>query len=64
VGSGIVLIDEGVEPKFDKELHELIVANMAGVDLSAFGITAGAGQENLTVSSLSFWQRRTGLRPA
>jgi hypothetical protein len=60
VGSGIVLIDEGVEPKFDKELHELIVANMAGVDLSAFGITAGAGQENLTVSSLSFWAEEDG----
>ena len=60
VGSGIVLIDEGVEPKFGQLLHQLAVANMAGVDPSAFGITAGPGQENLTVSSLSFWAEDDG----
>jgi hypothetical protein len=60
VGSGIVLIDVGVEAKFGKQLHQLTVASMAGVDLSAFGITAGPGQENLTVSSLSFWAEDDG----
>jgi hypothetical protein len=33
---------------------------MAGVDLSAFGISAGSGQENLSVSSLSFWAEGDG----
>jgi hypothetical protein len=60
VGSGIVLIDEGAEAKFGKQLHRLTVADMAGVDLSAFGITAGAGQDNLAVSSLSFWAEDDG----
>lgn len=60
VGSGMVLIDEGVKGKFGKELHQLTVANMAGVDLSAFGITAGPGQENLSVSGLSFWAANDG----
>ena len=60
VGSGIVLTDEGVEAKFGNQLHRLTVANMTGVDLSAFGITAGAGQENLTVSGLSFWAEDDG----
>jgi len=64
VGSGIVLTDESVEAKFGKQLHRLSVANMAGIDLSAFGITAGPGQENLTVSSLSFWAEDDGLRLA
>ncbi len=60
VGSGIVLTDEGVEAKFGKQLHKLTVPNVAGVDLSAFGITAGAGQENLAVSSLSLWAEDDG----
>jgi hypothetical protein len=60
VGSGIVLADEGVQTKFGQELHQLTVANLAGVDLSAFGITAGPGQENLTVSGLSFWAEDDG----
>jgi hypothetical protein len=60
VGSGIVLIDEGVEAKFGRQLHRLAVADMAGVDLSAFGMTAGSGQENLIVSSLSFWAEDDG----
>ena len=60
VGSGIVLTDEGVEAKFGKQLRHLTVANMAGIDLSAFGITAGPGLENLTVSSLSFWAEDDG----
>jgi hypothetical protein len=60
VGGGVVLVDEGVEVKFGRELHQLIVANMAGVDLSAFGISAGSGQENLRVSSLSFWAENDG----
>jgi hypothetical protein len=60
VAGGIVLIDEGVEAKFGRQLHQLSVADMADVDLSAFGITAGPGQENLTVSSLSFWAEDDG----
>ena len=60
VGSGIGLTDEGVEAKFGRQLHNLSVADVAGVDLSAFGITAGPGQENLTVSSLSFWAEDDG----
>jgi hypothetical protein len=60
VGSGIVLTDEGVETKFDKTLHHLTVANIAGVDPSAFGITAGAGRENLALESLSFWAAEDG----
>jgi hypothetical protein len=60
VGGGIVLIDVGAEAKFGRQLHRLTVADMAGVDLSAFGITAGAGQDNLTVSSLSFWAQDDG----
>jgi len=60
VGSGIVLTDEGLEAKFGRQLHRLTAANMAGVDLSAFGITAGPGQANLTVSSLSFWAEDDG----
>jgi hypothetical protein len=60
VGSGIVLIDQGVAAKFGKQLHQLAVANMAGVDLSVLGITAGPGQENLSVSSLSFWAENDG----
>jgi hypothetical protein len=60
VGSGIALTDEGVEAKFGRQLHRLTVANMAGVDLSAFGISAGSGQENLAVSSLSFWAEDDG----
>jgi hypothetical protein len=60
VGSGIVFTDEGVEAKFGRQLHHLTVANMAGVDPSAFGITAGPGQENLTLNSLSFWAADDG----
>jgi hypothetical protein len=59
VDGGIVLMDEGLEAKFGKQLHHLTVANMAGVDLSAFGIAAGPGQENLT-ASLSFWAEEDG----
>ena len=60
VGSGILFFDAGVGAKFGKQLHQLTVANMAGVDLSAFGISAGSGQENLSVSSLSFWAEDEG----
>jgi len=60
VGSGIVLTDEGVEVKFGRQLHRLSVADVAGVDPSAFGITAGSGQQNLTVSSVSFWAEDDG----
>ena len=60
VGSGIVLNDDGVKAKFGKQLHQLSVADMASVDLSAFGITAGPDQKNLTVSSLSFWAEEDG----
>ena len=47
-------------PSSANSFISLTVANMAGVDLSAFGITAGPGQENLTVSSLSFWAEDDG----
>jgi hypothetical protein len=57
VGGGIVLTDEGVEAKFGRQLHHLTVANMAGVDLSAFGISVGTGQETV---SLSFWAEDDG----
>ncbi len=60
VGGGIVLTDEGVEAKFGRQLHHLTVANMAGVDPSAFGITAGPDQENLTLDSVSFWAADDG----
>jgi hypothetical protein len=60
VGSGILLIDWGVEAKFGQLLHRLSVTNLAGVDLAAFGITAGSGQENLAVSGLSFWAEDDG----
>ena len=60
VGSGIVLTDEGLESKFGRWLHRLTIADVAGVDLSAFGISTGSGQENLTLNSLSFWAERDG----
>jgi hypothetical protein len=60
VSSGIVLTDEGVATKFGKQLHHITVANMAGVDPSAFGIAAGPDQENLTINSLSFWAEDDG----
>jgi hypothetical protein len=60
VGSGIVLTNQGVESKFGKQLHRLAVADVASVDLAAFGITAGPGQENLAVSGLSFWAEDDG----
>jgi hypothetical protein len=60
VGSGIVLTDEGATSKFGRQLHQLSVADMASVDLAAFGITAGPDQKNLTVSSLSFWAEDDG----
>ena len=60
VGSGIVLTDDGVKAKFGRQLHQLSVADMASVDLSAFGIIAGPDQKNLTVSSLSFWAQDDG----
>jgi len=59
VGGGLVLTDQGVETKFGKRLHHLSVANMTGVDLSAFGIGPGQGRENLTVN-LSFWAEDDG----
>jgi hypothetical protein len=55
VSSGLFLIDEGVETRFGSQLHHLSVAAVSGVDPSAFGITAGPDQENLTLESLSFW---------
>jgi hypothetical protein len=60
VASGIVLIDEGVEGKFGRQLHQLSIADTADVDLSSFGIAAGPGQENLAISSLSFWAEDDG----
>jgi hypothetical protein len=60
VGSGIVLADEGVEAKFGAQLHKLTVADISGVDLSALGISAGAGQANVSVSGLTFWAMADG----
>jgi hypothetical protein len=60
VSSGIFLTDEGVQTKFGRQLHHLTVANISGVDPSAFGITAGADQENLKLESLSFWAADDG----
>jgi hypothetical protein len=60
MSSGIVLTDVGVQTKFGKQLHHLVVANVAGVDLSTFGITAGPDQSNLTLSALSFWAQSDG----
>jgi hypothetical protein len=60
VSSGIVLVDEGVETKFGQQLHHLTVADVSGVDPSAFGISAGNGQSNLTLESLSFWAQADG----
>ncbi len=59
VGS-VVLTDAGVETKFGRQLHHLTVANVSGVDPSAFGINVGSGQENLTLTSLSFWAEADG----
>jgi hypothetical protein len=55
VGSGIVITDEGGEPKWGRWLDHLTVADIAGVNPSAFGITAGPSMSNLTLESLSFW---------
>jgi len=60
MSSGIVLTDVGVQTKFGKQLHHLVVANVAGVDLSTFGITAGPDQSNLTLNALSFWAQADG----
>jgi hypothetical protein len=56
----IVLVDEGAQDKFGKRLHHLTVANISGVDPSAFGINPGADQKNLTLESLSFWAEDDG----
>ncbi len=60
VSSDVVLTDQGVETKFGRQLHHLTVANPAGIDPSAFGITAGAGQDNLAIDALSFWAEQDG----
>ena len=60
VVGGIVLTDEGLESKFGRALHHLTVADMAGIDPSALGITAGANQSNLALESLSFWAEDDG----
>ena len=60
VGSGVVLVDVGAETKFGRQLHHLIVADMTGVDPSAFGIGAGPGMENLSIDGLSFWAESDG----
>jgi hypothetical protein len=59
--AGIGLTDDGVEVEFGRPLHRLTVTDLAGVDLSAFGITAGPDQQNVTVGSLSFWAESDGL---
>ena len=60
VGSGVLLIDSGVESKFGRPLHRLSVADLSGVDLAAFGIATGPGLENLALSGLSFWAEDDG----
>jgi hypothetical protein len=60
LSSGVVLTDEGVETWSGRQLHHLSVADPAGIDPSAFGITSGAGQENLAIDALSFWVESDG----
>jgi hypothetical protein len=60
VGGGVALTDEGVEPKFGRQLHHLTVDDPASVDPAAFGITAGVARENLAISALSFWAESDG----
>ena len=60
VSSGVGLADTGVESKFGRQLHHLVVADPASVDPATFGIAAGAGQENLALSALSFWAESDG----
>jgi hypothetical protein len=56
----IALFDAGVQDKFGRQLHHLTAANISGVDPSAFGISLGADQHNLTLVSLSFWAEADG----
>jgi hypothetical protein len=60
VSSGVVIVDVGPETKFGRTLHHLTVANVAGVDPSAFGISAGSSMQNLALQSLSFWAEADG----
>ena len=60
VSSGILIVDAGLESKFGSLLHHLMVPNVAGVDPSAFGISAGSSMQNLTLESLSFWAAGDG----
>ena len=60
VGGGILLIDWGVENKFGRLLHRVAVADLSGVDLGTFGISVGAGLENVTVDAVSFWAEDDG----
>ena len=60
VSSGILIVDVGLESKFGSLLHHLTVPNVAGVDPSAFGISAGSSMQNLTLESLSFWAAADG----
>jgi hypothetical protein len=59
VGS-VVLIDSGVETKFGRQLHHLTVADVSGIDPSAVGISAGGGESDLTLTSLSLWAEADG----
>jgi hypothetical protein len=56
----LVLADEGLALRFGTWLHRIEAANPADVDPTAFGIVAGAGQENLAISALSFWAEADG----
>jgi hypothetical protein len=56
----IVLVDEGLQDEFGRRLHHLTVADISGVDPSAFGINAGTDQKDLTLESLSFWAEVDG----
>jgi hypothetical protein len=57
----LVLTDEGLALRFGEWLHRIAAANPAAVDPAAFGIVAGAGQENLTISALTFWADADGM---
>jgi hypothetical protein len=56
----LVLTDEGLALRSGRWLHRITAANPADVDPTAFGIMAGAGQENLAISALSFWAEADG----
>ena len=60
VASALFFTDQGVESKFGKQLHNLKIANVSGLEPSDFGISIGSDAGNLTIGSLSFWAQDDG----